>query len=66
MPKPMGRPKLLEDPSPVLVRIESWERSHLEQLAAERGVTLTDVLRHALRRHIRQAIDDGRNSAPAP
>lgn len=57
-----GRPKLLDEPTPVLVRVEVWERSMLEALASLNGWTLTDEMRLAVRKHLRSALDD---DAPA-
>ena len=53
-----GRPKLLQDPSPILVRVERSERDVLELLAELNGHSLNREMQLAVRRHLRFALDD--------
>lgn len=53
-----GRPKLLQDPTPMLVRVERRERDALSLLAALNGWSLNRELQLAVRKHLRTSLDD--------
>jgi hypothetical protein len=55
----LGRPRRLENPVAILVRVERWEREWMEELAAFNERSLTDETRAAIKNHLRGGgIDD--------
>jgi len=50
--------RILQDPSPILVRVERWQRETLDALAQHSGHSLNREMQLAVAKHLHTAHDD--------